>query len=348
MEINGIKQYGSIVEKTVLLRVSFRTIGNSRKVNTRSLLKLSPAANGALLKIQKTLFESKELQAITKADNELRATLHNMCVPYDMGLDLLPRQSVDNARAIMIEYRGTRKELVNVFVAAYPELQKATEDRCIILASELGIPVEYLYNPADYPPVEYVAGKFGFDWDFLELTVPDELKMSGKFQEASEELASKISNVTEEITLVMRQSLLELVTHLKQALEPSTDGKQKRLHATTVTNLQDFLATLPTRNITGDTELEKLAGEVSKLITPGVNTDILKKDEAFKASVIESMGNVAGELTKLVEIVPGRKFRGAGAKPITPVSTPVESTPEIPLQDLLIPSDETLAQVMQG
>lgn len=345
MEINGVKQYGSIVEKTVLLRVGFRTIGNSRKVNTRSLLKLSPAANGAILKIQKVLFESKELQAITKSDNELRNVLHAMCVPYDMGLDLLPRESVDNARALMVEYRATRKELVNVFILAYPDLQKATEERCYVLAGELGIPVEYLYNPSDFPPVEHVAGKFSFDWDFLELTVPDELKMSGKFQEASEELASKISNVTEEITLVMRQSLLDLVTHLKQALEPSTDGKQKRLHSTTVTNLQEFLASLPTRNITGDKELEKLAGDIGKLITPGINADILKKDDSFKASVIDGMGSIAAELTKLVEVIPGRKFRGAAAKPVeVPESTPVE----IPMSDLLIPSDETLAQVMQG
>ncbi len=85
----------SIVEKTVLLRVNFRIMGNSRKVNTGIL---STSANGKLLKIQKTLLESKELEAIKKSDAQMRAILHDMCVPYDMGLDLLPRVSVDSAR----------------------------------------------------------------------------------------------------------------------------------------------------------------------------------------------------------------------------------------------------------
>jgi hypothetical protein len=326
METNGIKQYGSIVEKTVLLRVNFRVIGNSRKVNTGSLLKLSSVANGALLKIQKTLFESAELKAITKADSEMRGTLHSMCVPYDMGLDLLPRESVTVARELMTAYRETRKALVNGFVNAYPELQGATKVKMEELALELGVPFEYLYNANDYPPVEYVAGKFGFDWDFLELTVPDELKLAGKFEESSAELQAKISNVTQEITIVMRQSLLDLVSHLKESLEPSADGKQKRLHATTITHLQDFLASLPARNITNDVELTKLAGDVAKLITPGVNVDLLKKDEHFKANVIESMGSIAGELAKLVEIVPGRKFRGASSAPVPEVGTVSEET----------------------
>jgi len=244
-------------------------------------------------------------------------------------LDLLPRVSVDYARGLMLDYKETRKGLVKIFVAAYPALQAEMESKMLALATELEVPFSLLYNPLDYPPVDYVASKFDFGWDFLELTVPDELKMSGKFQEASEELQQKISNVQNEITVVMRQSLLDLVSHLKEALEPSTDGKQKRLHATTVTHLQEFLATLPARNITGDKDLEKLAGEVSKLIHPGVNTDLFKKDEHFKATVIESMGSIAGELTKLVEVVPGRKFRGAGAKPNpVPDASPVEATPE--------------------
>ncbi len=224
------------------------------------------------------------------------------------------------------------------------------------LAIELNVPFAYLYNAADYPSPEYVASKFDFSWDFLSLTVPDELKLSNKFQEASEDLAAKINNVQEEITLVMRQSLLDLVTHLKASLEPSTDGKQKRLHATTVTNLQEFLASLPSRNITGDEELSKLAADVSKLIHPGVNADLLKKDESFKSTVIDQMGSIAGELAKLVEVIPGRKFRGA-VKPTPGTATP-EFTPSpvfeqqvsedsgIPLNDLLIPSDATISAVL--
>jgi hypothetical protein len=301
----------------VLVRVSFGLLGNSRKVSSKVV---SASVSAAILKIQKTLVESKELEAIKSADNKMRGILADMCVPYDMGLLLLPRVSVEDARNKFLAYRDARKELINAFIEAYPSLVEASKEKCAILAADLNIPFEYLWNSKDYPATEYLASKFYFTWDFLSLTVPDELKMSGKYEEATQELQAKIENVSAEITGIMRESLLELVSHLKESLEPGTDGKTKRLHATTVSHLQEFLASFKARNITNDAELDALVAQTQILITPGLNTDMLKKDEALKDSVLASMANISSELSKLVETVPGRKFRGIESPSPEPVT----------------------------
>jgi len=314
-----IKDAASIVSKTVLLRTNFRKMGNERKVSTSIL----PAAVAAkLLKIHKQLLDSEELAAITKSDGQMRQTLANLCLPYDMGLALLPRVSVDKAYNLMTAYKDERSELVDTFITAYPSLIENARERCTALASELGVPFEYLWNPADYPSAQIVRGKFGFDWDFFSLEVPDALKLAGKYEEESAKLEAKIAVVSDEITIVMRQTLLELVSHLQTSLEPNADGKPKRLFSTAVTNIQDFLDTFKSRNITNDTELDSIAGELAKLIHPNVNADMLKKDESFKTTIHDGMAGIAGQLSKLVEVIPGRKFRGAGSSVKEPDTIP--------------------------
>ena len=311
MEINT--QYQGIIDKTVLLRVTFRLLGATRKVSTQ----IFGTANAAkLLKIQKNLFESKELKAISKADGQIRQRLYDLCVPYDLGVALLPRELIAKARELMDDYRETRAELVEVFITAYPDLCATAKEKMQFLAVELNVPFELLWKSSDYPDVETVRSKFAFSWDFLSLTIPNELKIAGKYESESAKLEQNIAFVAREITAVMRQGLLDLVAHLKDALEPSSDGKPKRLFATAVTNIQEFLETFKARNITNDVDLQAVVDEVKKTISPNINSDMLKKDESLKDDVHNSMAEISSKLATLVENVPGRKFRGAGSSPV--------------------------------
>src|ERR1017187_3931144 len=133
---SGIKEYGSIVEKSVLLRINFRQMGNSKKVPSSVL---NTSASAKLLKIQKTLLESKELEAIKTADGKMRQSLKALSLPYDMGLDLLPRTLVESAYELMKAYKDERGELVNTFIDAYPYLIDAAKSKMQELAVELGV-----------------------------------------------------------------------------------------------------------------------------------------------------------------------------------------------------------------
>ena len=296
----------SIVEKTVFLKTSYGLMGNSKKVPNSVI---NGAANTRILKIQKTLLDSEELEAIRTADGKMRNYLYNVCLPYDMGIQLLPKELLETVYTRLEAYADERNELVNVFCTAYPSLCKKAEQEIQTLAFEIGVPFETLWNPADYPSIEKVRAKFYFEFQCISFEVPEALKAYGVYNAELEKNRKKIEIAGEEITLLMRETLLQLVDHLKTALEPSADGKPKRLFATTVTNIQDFLDTFKARNITNDTELEALVTDVSKLIHPNMSADILKKDETFKGTVHDGMESIAAKLSAMVETVPGRKFK---------------------------------------
>lgn len=297
----------TIVEKIVFLRVRFGVLGNARRVPISTL---TEGTNPDFLKLQKTLLESPELKAIATADGQMRTYLYNICLPYDMGVMILPRDLLETVNDRLVAFQDERNDLVNKFIEAYPVRVEEAKVKAQTFATERNIPLERIWRESDYKSQEHVRSEFVFDWRLMDFAVPKELPDALKEQEQAKAVA-QIEKAAEEITLLMRQSLLDLVEHLKVALEPAEDGKQKRLFSSTVTNIQDFVQTFKARNITNDVELESLVGEVSKLLHPGVNTDMIKKDETFKASIYSSMTDLTSKLADLTEVVPGRKFREA-------------------------------------
>jgi hypothetical protein len=212
---------------------------------------------------------------------------------------------------ILKDYQETRNGLVDTYVSFYPQRVEEAKVKTQELAAELNIPFDVLWNSASYPDVFNVRKKFRFDWQYLSFMTPESLKLQGMYEQEQAKAAEKMSQAADEITLLMRSTLAELVNHLKESLEPNADGKPKRLFASAVTNIQDFVKSFSTRNITNDTELDKLVAEISTLITPELHVDTIKKDESFKASILAGVSAFGQSLNALVEEVPGRKFKEA-------------------------------------
>lgn len=289
---------GTIADKTVFLRVNFRVMGNSRKVANSAVL--STDADTKLLKVQKALLDSPELDAIRKADGEMRTFLYGKCLPYDMGIMLLPLGLLEMVNAELQSFSKNRELLVDAFIAAYPDRVKDALERLGSIGSE-----------GDYLNAETVREKFSFDWQYITFMTPETLKLAGMYETEKAKAAAKLQEAADEITVLMRETLAELVNHLKVSLEPNADGKPKRLFSSAVTNIQEFLKTFEARNITGDKDLEKLAADVQKLITPELDVDVLRKDESFKAQIHSGMSALGTQLTALVEEIPGRRFRAS-------------------------------------
>lgn len=300
---------GTVTDNTMFFRVHFGVLGNSRQVSNKAVLKTD--ANTKLLKIQKTLLESPELEAIKKADAATRSRVVKLCLPYpDMAIMLAPVDLSDDIDAILLDYQeNIRPELVNAFVDMYPQRVTEARTKTEELAAELNISFDVLWNATSYPSPDLVRDEFSFDWQYLTFMTPEALKAKGKYEQEKEKQIAKLAVAADEITLLMRSTLAELVNHLKEALQPSADGKKKRLYASTVTNIQEFLKTLPARNVTGDKELANLAAQVNALITPGLDVETIKKDDSFKASILAGVESLGSALNSLVEEVPGRKFR---------------------------------------
>lgn len=294
--MTDIQDKSSIIDKVVFVRLAFGVLGNTRQV-TKEILHTD--ADKKLLKVQKSLLDSPELEAIRKADGRIRAFLKDYCLPYDSGVLMLPSDLIEIVAPEIKTYAEiTRPALVDTFIAAYPDL-------CLKASAELGS----LHNPTDYPSIETVKDKFYFDYQYFTFAPPDALKYKGLAAEAEKQFQAKLEEASQSITALMRQTLLELVDHLKVALEPSADGKPKRLFSSTVDNIQEFLNTFKARNITNDADLAKVVSDLEEVIHPGFSVDTLKADASFKEDFHTKIAGITAQLGELVEVVPTRKFK---------------------------------------
>lgn len=288
----------NLASETVCISVTFGLLGNSRKVATSAV---EIDADKTLIKVQKTLLDSKELDSIRKADGELRRYLYDICLPFDVGIYLLPIGLIQTVDRRLLEYRTQRETLVEDFLAAYNDLCRDAATR-----------LRTLYNPRDYPAASAVKDKFSFDWRYISFGTPDALKAISDEMFESERLKAeqRMEQAADEVTAVMRATLAELVSHLRDRLTPSSDGKQKILRDSAVTNILDFLKTFDLRNVTGDAALAELAQQCRRILQPiGRDVDIIRNVDSIRSGIRADMTAIASQLDSLVQEKPSRKFR---------------------------------------
>jgi hypothetical protein len=241
------------------------------------------------------------LQAIRTLDGDIRHFLYDMCLPFEVGIHLLPLGLVETVEEKLRQFKDKRGELVESFLSAYPRLCQEAAGR-----------LRTLYNPADYPPVDEVRSHFTFGWQYVSYGVPEQLQeISAQFfQEEREKAVVAMSEACSEIQQVMRASLLELVSHLRDRLGDQPDGKPQRLRESTLQKLRDFLGTFDLRNVVDDQELKEQV-EKARALLEGVSTDALRNMPLVRAWVRDGMAEVAAQMDVLAGDRISRKFRFA-------------------------------------
>lgn len=295
--IQKLMDASALINKTVFLKVRFGAIGNARKVSGADVLKTD--ASMTLLKVSKTLLDSDELDAIKKADGKMRQWLYNTCLPFDMGIMLLPIGLIEAAEERMKAYKIERASLVETFISAYPGL-------CTAAAQQLGS----LYDITEYPTVDEIRERYTFDWQYTTFSVPGQLKniSSALFEAEQQKAAASMQAATEEITSLMRETMLKLVSHLQDRLSPGDEGKPKILKESAIKNLTEFLDTFDLRNVTSDTELANLVAKARSLVG-GRDAVQLRSSDTLKTEVLSGLDSIMDSLNTMVEEKPGRKFR---------------------------------------
>lgn len=276
--------------------IKFRTgkIGNSRKVGNSQY---EVDADKDLLRVSKRLFDSAEFRDIKNFDHAVRAWLAEKALPFDTALHLIPHPLVEAVDAKMVEFAGQRAELVEKFLAVYPDL-------CEQAAAGL----RSLYNPGDYPPVEYVRKQFSFIWQYVTFGTPDELKDISRrvWAEERTKAARVMEEAAEEIRQTLRAAMLELVETMRDRLD-TPDGKP-RIFAPACANLADFLGTFDMRNVADDDELKALVQSARALLN-GVTPEALKTTAALRNAVRDGVARIADKLDGMIVIKPGRRIK---------------------------------------
>src|SRR2546427_9944258 len=118
-------------------------MGNTRKVSSSQI---EADADKDLLRVSKQLVDSAELKAIARFDGEIRRFLYNICLPFEIGIHLLPIAALQTVEQRLRQFADDRKQLADAFLSAY---QSVCQDAAKRLRG--------LYNPSDYRPVQDVA-----------------------------------------------------------------------------------------------------------------------------------------------------------------------------------------------
>ena len=285
-----------LARKTVCIKVRVSTMGNTRKVSSSQI---EADADKDLLRVSKQLVDSAELKAIARFDGEMRRFLYNICLPFEIGIHLLPIAALETVEYRLRQFAEDRRQLVNAFLSAYPSLCQDAAKR-----------LRGLYNPADYPPVEDVAREFGLSWQYVSFGVPDQLKAISRevWQQEREKASQRMAEASAEIQIVLRESMAKLVQHIADRLKEGPDGKPLRFKETTVSNLVEFLTNFEFRNVTDDSELQALVAQVRELLQ-GVNTDDLRTTGDLRTKVQQGIAEIAAQLDTMLMRTGGRKFR---------------------------------------
>jgi hypothetical protein len=290
-----------LARKTVCIKVRLSTMGNTRKVSTSQI---EADTDKDLLRVSKRIVDSAELKAIGRFDGEIRRYLYNICLPFEIGIHLLPIAALETVEERLRRFAADRTELVKAFLTAYPTLCQDAAKR-----------LRGLYNPADYPPVDEVAREFGFSWQYVSFGVPDQLKGISQevWEQEREKAAQRMAEASSEIQQVLRQSMADLVTHMAERLKEGPDGKPLKFKQSTVSNLVEFLSNFSFRNVTDDLELQELVGQARDLLK-GVDADDLRTVGDVRIRVQQGMAEIAAQLDEMRLKTGNRKLRLADAE----------------------------------
>jgi len=295
-----VTDVSGLVNQVVFLQLHAGVLGNSRKIGGD--IWNTPETDKALLHASKTLLESKELDAIRKADMRMRQWLYNSngpALPCDFDAFMVPNGSIVSVKNKLEEYKRERAALVDEFLTVYV-------DRCKMAREKLGP----LYNPHDYPAVGQVKAKFYFDYSIFAFGVSEGLKAISEelYQQEVGKLQTTLQNAASEITTAMRQTVYDLLVNLQDKLTPDeTTGESKRLHKAAIENVKKFLETFSLKNVTNDTELAGVVEQVRELLA-GTDAKSLRASDTFRDKMRDSLTGITSKLSTMVEVKAGRKF----------------------------------------
>jgi hypothetical protein len=304
----GASTLPNLTERAVLIKITFNTFGNSKKVSTDRIQVMEHGASGEhadtqvdkkLLRVSKQLLNSPELAAITSFDGQVEKFVKGLCLPYEIGIHLLPVAVLEMVQNKLTQFEGERAKLIEKFLSTY-------DAQCKIAADSLNS----VFNATDYPPRASVAKRFDFYWSYMALGAPDQLKGISEelWEQEKEKAALKMQEAGAEIQGMLRESMCKLVEHMAQSLSPDPDtGKIKKFHETTVSKLTEFLANFNFRNVTDDAELQSLV-EQARALMQGIDVKDLKKNEAVRDSVQKGMDGIAASLDGMLKATGRRKL----------------------------------------
>lgn len=287
----------SLDDKSVCMIVDFNKIGNSKRVATAAI---EVDADKTMLRVNKSLLDSPEFDAIKQHDGYTKRWLYTRSLPslFKSGIFRIPNTLLVEVDEYLQERSKERAKLVKTFVASYPER-----------VAEALHSLRVLGAASDYKSPEEAATEFSLTWRYIAFSVPDSLKAirKGLFERENKKTEKLFIEANAEIQNMLRESMAGFVDSLVSKLSDKSDGKAKRIHQSKLDKMADFIATFDARNIVDDVQLKALVVKARDLMK-GVDTDKLKDSDGVREKVKVGFEKIKKQLDGMIVDKPSRRF----------------------------------------
>jgi len=218
-----------------------------------------------------------------------RMTHNKLTLPWqDRGGRILPT-------SLFMDY----KQRMNVGTAHFNTLVDRLCDNYDALKQSAQNYMGSLYNEEDYPTLEEVRGKFGFNLVFSPLAEAGDFRLDVPTQDLAEMSEQYESDFNKRLADAMRKpwdDMHKMLLSMSEKLSLSSDDEKKRWHDTFVTNAQGMCSLLSNLNVTKDPKLEE-ARRALELTMLGADIEEIKDSPVVRADMKTKIDDILGKFT---------------------------------------------------
>jgi hypothetical protein len=295
MEVNE-RDLGKALQESALLAHVKISVWDSVKSDRAAMedVKRLNNAKGDVGKLMKNMLAGVDgpLKAVRSAYTAVRMRHYELTLPWVSNLAsdrrtgprLLPHPLFVRYLKEIGELKRAATDQLEVFLPLYPQMIDDAQPN-------LG----GMYVKSDYPSVEEVRSKFMVYQDFEP--IPDGAGFKGLPQNYLERLSVNLTrrqNVQkDQANKAMWEEARTRVEHLVDRLaEEDTKFKEASVRA-----VRELVTLLPGWNISGDTRVGEIAGDIDQMLT-GIEAVDLRKDPLIRANVANEAKRVSEKLKK--------------------------------------------------
>ncbi len=289
----------SLKEKALLVKVGVHKASFEKKERrvTKEIAE-KYEMNEALMKAKKSTFLREDVQSLKKVMNKILPTVYSNTLPYrDGGWRLLPIDIHEKLEKELRDINNELQEVKEVFRKNYKTYEENAR-------RELG----RLYDPLDYPPVDYFMKKFSFDViyepipDSNDIRVNMDKEVVEKLKKELKEANNKrLEKATQESWNRIVECLSKLHERLTAEAETDKDGnvKQPRIFKSVIENIRNLVTILPALNITNDENMEKVRIKLDEDFA-ALDVNDLKEDEELKKETAEKAKELLDDIENIL------------------------------------------------
>jgi len=266
-----------ITQKAMLCRLRIGMWGAEkldRKLTAEITTQKKAKSNAA--RVTKTLYESPFLNEYRTLAGATRQYARDLTMPWD-----------DNAtRLLPVAMFDDYSQGIQPLLSALDDAKEAVFDDFKDCQTREQARMGDMYNPADFPSVEAIQGKFYHDTQFWPIPSAGDWRVDMDTQRMAEIESSTENMVNQRLESAMGDLWERTYERVKKLWENLS--KEDRYYDSHLDNLTELVEMLPDMNLTADPRLSKLAEDLRlNLCTKSMDDfrkDIGARGDAIKAS----------------------------------------------------------------